>query len=47
MNRLKTRASLALLLTMFPWGLSVVFMRPLMLAGVAAAQLGPGMFGQR
>lgn len=47
MNRLKTRASLALLLTMFLWGSSAVFMRPLMLAGAAAAQFGPRMLGQR
>ena len=47
MNRLKTRASLALLLTMFLWGSSAVFMRPLMLADAAAAQFGPRMLGQR
>ena len=49
MNRLKPRASLALLLTMVPWGASAVFMRVLapMLAGAAAAQFGPRMLGQR
>ena len=49
MNRLKTRASLALILTMFLWGPAAVVMRRLALmpAGIAAAQFGPRSFGQR